>query len=321
MNRDVKLAFVEPDRNVQQRLRSTLVDVAVEADVILGEPLERVIEGLLDRYADRAVLLFVDPFGLALSYDTLVKVLRRSRPNGPIDVLFHFSTLSVARMGRAAIKEVGASTNASQLDRALGPVDWRTALKDLPPVDAAPTHAAIELAKQFGAAIATDCGVPSLSVPVRKRPGHVPAFVLTLFCRDPVGKALWDFADMAGKAHIDWLLRCESDDYSAYLAEQEQTPSLFELQLAPSDLEIERLVAARASAYLPGHLSQLLRAAGALRLQDDPAAAFGELLGVAREKHVRAALKQLEANGLVSGKTTGQFRGETFRWQDQSPSD
>jgi three-Cys-motif partner protein len=314
MNRDVRLAFVEPDPGVRQRLRSTLRVAEIEPDQVIEQSLELAIEGLLDRYKDRAVLLFVDPFGLALSYNTLISVLRRSRSNGPVDVLFHFSTLTVARMGRAVIKGVGAATNASQLDRALGPVDWRTPLKDLPALDGAPTQAAIELARQFSEAVAADCGVPSLSVPVRKRPGHVPVFLLTLFCRDPVGKALWDFADMAGKAHIDWLLRCETDDYTAYLNKQQNTPTLFELQVEPSKPEIEKVILDRASAYLPAHLERLVRERGSLRPQDDPAAAFGDMLGVAREKHLRAALKQLESNGLVTGQTVGQFRKETFTW-------
>jgi hypothetical protein len=223
-------------------------------------------------------------------------------------------------MGRAAIKGVGASTNPAQLDRALGPVDWRTALQDLPPVDGAPTQAAIGLARQFGHAVANDCGVPSLSVPVRKRPGHAPAFVLTLFCRDPVGRALWDFADMAGNAHIDWLLRCESDDYAAYQAAQQRTPTLFELHDAPTEAEIDRLIAMQADMYLPQHLTRLIHARGSLRPQDDPTAVFGELLGISREKHIRVALKQLVDEGRITGKTTGQFRSQIFQWRHTPPS-
>ena len=317
INRDVMLAFVEPDAAVRRRLSVNLAEAGVEFDVLLDRPLESVIDELLDRYSDRAVLLFVDPFGLALSYETLVRVLRRSRQRGPVDVLLHFSTLSIARMGRAAVKGAGAASNATQLDRALGPLDWRAALKDLPELDGAPTQAAIDLAQQFNAAIASECGVPSLSVPIRKRPEHLPLFVLTLFCRDPVGKALWDFADMAGKACVDWLMRCESDDYETYLARQEIAPSLFPLHSEPSESEINRVLDARAHDYLPGHLADLVRRAGLVRLQDDPGSTYGTLLGVAREKHVRVAMSELVEQGLVDIARPGQVRNAVYRWLGQ----
>lgn len=317
INRDVMLAFVEPDAAVRRRLAVNLAEAGVEFDVLLDRPLEAVIDELLDRYSDRAVLLFVDPFGLALSYETLTRVLRRSRRFGPVDVLLHFSTLSIARMGRAAVKGAGAANNATLLDCALGPVDWRAALKDLPSVDGAPTQAAIDLAQQFNAAIAAECGVPSLSVPVRKRPEHVPLFMLTLFCQDPVGKALWDFADMAGKASVDWLMRCGSDDYEAYLALQELTPSLFAIHAEPSEAEINKVLDVRARAYLPGHIGEVLHAAGRMRLQDDPAAVYGKQLGVAREKHCRAAMSELVEQGLVDVAEPGQVRNAVYRWLGQ----
>ncbi len=234
-----------------------------------------------------------------------------------MDVLLHFSTLSIARMGRAAVKGAGAANNATLLDHALGPVDWRAALKDLPSVDGAPTQAAIDVAQQFNAAIAAECGVPSLSVPVRKRPEHVPLFMLTLFCQDPVGKALWDFADMAGKASVDWLMRCGSDDYEAYLARQEHTPSLFAVHTEPSEAEINKVLDIRAREYLPGHIGEVLRTAGRMRLQDDPAAVYGKQLGVAREKHVRAAMSELVEQGLVDIAQPGQVRNAVYRWLGQ----
>lgn len=314
LKRDVKLALVEPDAAIRARLEQNLADADVAVDAILDQPLELVIDELLDRYSDRAVLLFIDPFGLALSYDTLIRVLRRSRQRGPIDVLLHFSTLSIARMGRAAVKGAGATGNAEQLDRALGPVDWRAALKDLPEVDGAPTQAAIDLAQTFNAAIARECGVPSLSVPIRKRPTHLPLFVLTLFCRDPVGKALWDFADMAGVAAVDWLMRCGADDYSAYLARQEVKPTLFPVAFEPSVSEINGVLEARAGGFLPSHLAELIRRAGPLRLQDDPASAYGAQLGFARERHIRAAMTQLFNDGLVEIVEPGQVRNALYRW-------
>jgi three-Cys-motif partner protein len=313
MRRDVRLAFVEPDASVRSRLMATLQREGITPDIMVEGGLEDVLHQLLDRYQDRAVLLFVDPFGLGLSYAALIGALQRSSSRSPIDVLFHFSILSVARMGRAAALGKGARTNAALLDRALGPVDWRSAFADAHDGDGKATRVASELAGEFGRAVAAECGVQSLSIPVRKRPHHLPAFALTLFTRDPVGKALWDFADMAGSAHVDWLLRCESDDYEAYVSEQKHQLTLFQVREQPTEAAVEALVAGRTASYLPKHLAELIRERGTLVPQDDPAAVFGGLLGAARERHVRSALAQLVADGTLAGKTSGQFRNQPFK--------
>jgi hypothetical protein len=138
--------------------------------------------------------------------------------------------------------------------------------------------------------------------------------MLTLFCRDPVGKALWDFADMAGRASVDWLLRCASDEYDAYLAREETNPSLFPVQFEPSINEINRIVDERAAAYLPGHVADLIRRKGTCRLQDDPASVYGEQLGMARAKHVSAAVERLVDRGLVERRGAAQIRNAVLRW-------
>src|SRR5688572_11282890 len=45
MNRDVKLALVEPNDRIRRLLRASLRDALVDADAILDQPLERVIDG------------------------------------------------------------------------------------------------------------------------------------------------------------------------------------------------------------------------------------------------------------------------------------
>lgn len=124
--RDVKLVFVEQDDDRRAQLNQSLAENEVVPDLLLGGSLEDLIDGLLDRYARHAVLLFVDPFGLAFNRATLERTLGRRSPQQPIDVLYHFSLSAVARMGRAGVVEGPTSHhNAEQLDAALGPVGWR----------------------------------------------------------------------------------------------------------------------------------------------------------------------------------------------------
>ena len=153
LGRDVKLAFVEQEDARRAQLSRSLAEHGVAPDQLLGGSLEDVIDDLLDRYDRYAVLLFVDPFGLAVGRRTLERILRRSSRKQPIDVLYHFSLSSVARMGRAGV--LGGPTadhDSTQLDDALGPVGWR---RDFETAEGPqrPTGAAIEVAHRFGGSV------------------------------------------------------------------------------------------------------------------------------------------------------------------------
>ena len=127
-HRDVKLAFVETDRKCRALLEASLAEHRVIADAIDSRPFEVAAPELLDRYSNHAVLAFLDPFGLALSANSLMDMLRRSNRRQPIDVLYHFSLSTVARMGRAGVSDRAEyrDDNARHLDHALGDIDWRT---------------------------------------------------------------------------------------------------------------------------------------------------------------------------------------------------
>jgi three-Cys-motif partner protein len=167
IRRDIKLAFVEPDANRRARLNTALSDAGVVPDVLMDRPFESVVDGLLDRYPDRAILIFVDPFGLGVTLDTLERILGLSSRRRPIDVLYHFSLLSVARMGRAALGQGDSSPNAKQLDSVLGAVGWREHLAGISAESGAATRAALGIGRSFATVVADRTGVPSLGIPVR----------------------------------------------------------------------------------------------------------------------------------------------------------
>lgn len=311
--RDVKLAFVERDDGRREQLRQSLADAEIEPDQLLGGGLEDVIDGLLDRYARHAVLLFVDPFGLAVNGATLERVLRRRSTQQPIDVLYHFSLSTAARMGRAGVLDGPTSRhNAEQLDSALGPIDWRDDFERATAPNA-PTEAALAVARRFGESVRRATGLQSTGVPVRQRPGQLPKYLLMLFSADQ--KAHWDFADLASKAHVDWLYHCDREDYEANVRFREEQ-GLIELFASPepSMKDIDEQLRRDALAYLPDHLSRLIRGRGSLRPLDDVEAVYGEMLGRARVTHVRAAINELHDAGSLDAGGSGDFWLRTFRW-------
>lgn len=311
--RDVRLAFVERDDGRRKQLRQSLADAGIEPDRLLGGSLEGVIDGLLDRYARHAVLLFVDPFGLAVNRATLERVLRRRSTQQPIDVLYHFSLSTVARMGRAGVVDGPTSRhNAEQLDTALGPIGWRRDF-ELASAPNAPTEAALAVARQFGESVGKGTSIQNTGVPVRQRPGQLPKYLLMLFSADR--KAHWDFADQASKAYVDWLYHCDREDYEANVRFREEQ-GLMELFASPEPNmgDIDDQLRRDAATYLPGRLETVLRGRGPLRPMDAVEEVYGEMLGRARVTHVRAAIKALHGAGAVDDDGAREFWTRNIRW-------
>jgi three-Cys-motif partner protein len=293
--RDVKLAFVEEDEARREQLRLSLSENAIEPDQVLGDSLETAIEALLNRYAQHAVLLFVDPFGLAVSRSSLERVLRRRSRQQPIDVLYHFSLSTAARMGRAGVVEGPTSRhNAAHLDAALGDIGWRDDFERATAPNA-PTEAAIDVARRFGESVRLSTGIRSTAVSVRQRPGQ-----------------------LASKAYVDWLYHCDREDYEANVRLREDQ-GLIELFASPepSTKDIDDQLRRDAVSYLPDHLASLLRRRSSLRPVDAVEDVYGEMLGRARVTHLRAAVKQLHDANLVDDDGTGSFWTRTIRWTGQ----
>jgi hypothetical protein len=133
-----------------------------------------------------------------------------------------------------------------------------------------------------------------------------------LFSADP--KAHWDYADVAGKAHVDWLHHCDRTDYEANIQRQEESGLLPLFQESEPDKdEIEQQIRRDALGYLTGHIAEVLRAQGSLRPMDAVQETYGDQLGLARATHVRAALKDLHRQGVIADDARGDFWTRTIR--------
>jgi three-Cys-motif partner protein len=306
LGRDIKLAFVEYDDGRRTKLAASLAENDFEPDQLLGARFQDVIDDLLTRYDRRAVLLFVDPFGLAMDRDSLVRILRRSSFRQPLDVLYHFSLSTVARMGRAAVSTARtAEHNASLLDAALGPLDWSQYFEGATDPGEA-TLAAIDVARAFGKSIRQTTGLRSTAVQVRQRPSQLPKYLLMLFSSN--AQAHWDFADQASMAHVDWLYHCASEDYEDFVAKTDETgvQSLWS-EPPPDRSDLEEQLTLQAAAYFEAHLTELLTRRNTLKPIDSIEDIYGELLGRARVKHLRSAFKRLHAEGTIDNNGAGDF--------------
>ncbi len=313
--RDVRLAFVEQDDGLRSQLTATLASEQVQVDQILGGDFDQVADDLLQRYDDRAVLLFVDPFGLAIRRETLSRVLAARSRGRPIDVLYHFSLSTVARQGALGVtSKRGASLSSAQLDAALGASTWRAPFETSPGGDGAATNAALTVAQAFATSVATEAGVTTTSVPVRRRPENLPTYLLTLFSADR--KAHWGFADMAGKTYVDWLHHCDREEFEANLKRDEQLGLLKLVEdPEPEISQIDQLLADKAKSHFARHLPTALERLGSIVPIDHFEELYGPMLGRARELHLRNAFKELHKQGRTDDKATGQdWMERTITW-------
>jgi three-Cys-motif partner protein len=308
----VRLALVEQADDLRTRLVESLEREGVRPDKIVPGRLEDALDELLDRYDRRAVLVFVDPFGLAIDRTTLERVLRARSSRRPVDVIYHFSVSAVARMGRAAVLgREGAESNAAQLDGALGSIDWRTPFLHAEGPEE-PTSAAVNVARLFKDAVRASTGIISTTIPVRQRPDHLPKYLLMLFSAND--EAHWDSADQAGKARVDWLHHCDTEDYEANVRDREEhgVLTLFDEQPPERD-RIDQQVASEAESSLRDHIRELLTRRADLRPVDAVEAVYGDHLGRARTMHVRSALKALYLDGEIDDDGKGEFWFRTIR--------
>ncbi|MCQ3810216.1 MAG: three-Cys-motif partner protein TcmP [Acidimicrobiia bacterium] len=313
MGRNVKLAFVEPDQRIRRRLERSLGEADIRPNSLVSKPFDTALEGLLEQFADHALLVFVDPFGLAVDQATLLRLFGKSTRRQPIDVLYHFSLSTVARMGRAGISDIEtAAHNALRLDEALGSVNWREEFAGSDERGKS-TEAAMAVARRFSASVTAESDFASTSIPVRQRPGQLPKYLLILFSKDP--QAHWDFADQASMAYVDWLHHCDTIDYQANLQAREASgiQTLFE-DPAPDRSNVEALLESEAIGYLTTRVVDIIHRHRRIRLIDRIEDVYGEMLGRARIRHLRKAIRALHTEGLIDDNGVGDFHCRNIQW-------
>jgi hypothetical protein len=128
-------------------------------------------------------------------------------------------------------------------------------------------------------------------------------------------QAHWDFADLASSAYVDWLYHCDREDYEANVRLRDEH-GLLELFSSPEPNrdDTDKRLRLEAAEYLPDYLRDVMQRAGALRPIDSIEVVYGEMLGRARVTHLRAAIKQLHAAGVVDDDGRGDFWERVITW-------
>ena len=203
-------------------------------DVKEGE-VESHLEAAVSAAGKDPLLIFLDPFGTALAYDLLVQTLA-GRPKGaPTEVLLNFNIDSVRRIGGRLSEDLTPGTskfNSRELtlrrvDGFLSGEWWRQMYLDnyTHGEDGSAGRAATLVADEFRRRLEAATGLKSIVVPVRRRPGHAPLFLLTLFYGHDA--AAYQFADVASLANKDWRNYNRQLDLAEEIERFNTAPTLF----------------------------------------------------------------------------------------------
>jgi three-Cys-motif partner protein len=289
--RRVHTVFSEREQAYCSQLRDLLAEKGVDPATyeVRQGPVEDHLDHVLTSIADHPLFVFLDPFGLTVPFERVVQVLTsRDQPNLPrsnqpkTELLMNFSYEAVRRISGALRSEKSYAAKEAQiqaLDNALGG-DWWHELAEAEP-DGWVTQVLVGFADRV--AMATRCSY--ITADVSDSLEAKPVYELILFTRHSDG--LWEMNNamsLARKEWRQWLVE-QKEDSAGGQAE------LRGLEFADNELSW--------SDEIEANVESLLGSTAGFTIEDKLERVLGRTLGLAREKHIRAALKSLSVRGII----------------------
>ncbi len=231
------------------------------------------------------LFLFLDPCGLGLPYDTLVKTLNApSRRSKPTEVLLNFSMEAVRRIGGHITSTKGNEATLRRLDDAVGGDWWRTYFE-------AGEHDPDGMVAEFVTRLARDTNMGVRAFPVRRAPHHKPIYYLVFGTRSNHG--VWAISDSAAKAADEWRERHAED--------KNIEGTLFDIE---QEMALEKLDA-DAIPDIAANIERLITEHDQFRVLDYPTEILGSHVGEVRNAAVRKAIKRLYEQGKITSYKKG----------------
>lgn len=301
--RNVECVFIEQAAQEYQQLAKLVEehDLAGNCRVLHGTA-EDHLDGAVANMDDAPLLAFLDPYSLLVPFKQLVGTLLH-RPRGRdwsrthiTEVMFNFGMSAVRRFAGFLDREFPRDANRKQaetivarLDEFLGGDWWQGVYREH-----RDGHYEQEVLSGYLRRLveAADGDWGWMVIDVSDTYRGPPTYQLGLLTQHPDG--LWAFNEAASLG-VD-ALRASSLQQSG------------QLELSGiNDVDADRVAA------IKKNIRSTLESVGPFAIGDQVGNVFGEVLGEAREKHVRKALKQLYDSGELANKVVGVKRIETYQ--------
>lgn len=291
--RSVRTVFSERDQSYCDALEQMMTDKGIDpaSYEIWSGPVEEHVDTVLHEAGDLPLFVFLDPYGLSVSFEQLVHILTaRNRAGMPLgyqpktEVLLNFSYEALRRIAGVlrSDKDYTAKTaQIAKLDATLGGEWWRDVALDQPEDWIAQILAGF--ARRIrdawgGGAFITASVADSLSAQ--------PVYELILFTGHIDG--VWAMMNAMSTARQSWR---------AWLtADQDQRA----LEGLTFDDDEDAWIA-----EIANNIRATLGDRGAFTVRQELARVLGRTLGLARETHITKALRLLKKEGHILEVPTG----------------
>lgn len=301
-HRQLECLFVEQDPAAFQQLsqftseagdnlhvRVFRGDVADNLDLILAET-----QGI-------PLFVFLDPFGLMIPFEDVGKILTRPAGVGmPTEVLINFSTIALRRIAGHLTSPSANEATLRRMDEVCDGDWWRAAW-----LEKAPTREANDQEREaaeeavvegYATRLSTAAHAGYWTADVRNREHYRSAYHLVFLSRHHDG--LYLFGESLSLGLEKWRRA---------IFDAESVGSLFEGDEDEFKAE-EKALSDKWVTEIAENLRRLLAEHGSFRILDRYSEVYGDTLGKARVKHLRAAWKILIREGI----TKTDARGELF---------
>ncbi|MEV4415425.1 three-Cys-motif partner protein TcmP [Catellatospora sp. NPDC049609] len=298
--RQLECFFVEDDPQVFAKLQQVVASEGAGLQIALAQGKAAAqLPSLLSQVAGLPALVFLDPFGLMVPFETAVMPFM-ARPAGygtpPTETLINFNASTLRRIAGHLTSPKAFESTLVRMDEVFGSADWRDIWLQHAP--AGSTQAQREAAEtavvtEYSRRLAKAAGSGFWYTEVFNRAGNRPVYYLVFLTRHKDGMS--SFAEALSLGLERWR---------EALHKIENADSLF-----GDDSAFKASEDALAEAWvdeIEANLRKQLALGQPFRVVDHYMQVLGEAFGQAREKHLRKAWKRLHADGTTLVDSSGK---------------
>jgi three-Cys-motif partner protein len=301
--RSVHTVFSEKDQDYCDRLEEMLTEKGIDESTyeIRRGPVERHVDSVLAETADLPLFVFLDPYGLTVSFERVVHVLKSrdkagwSRQLQPkTELLMNFSYEAVRRIAgviRSGRDYAAKEGQIRSLDEALGGNWWHEIARE------ERDGWVEEILEGYAQRVGQVARYGYITATVADSLEAKPVYELILFTRHMDG--FWEMVrsmSMARKVWREWLAE----------RREQATGGQAELRGLEFDDDESAWVDEIAS-----NVEELLGDKPKFIIEEELGVVLGRTLGLARETHIRQALKALKSQGVVAEVPRGSLQRAT----------
>lgn len=298
--RSVFSVFSEKDQGYCDTLCEMLAKKGIDSRTyeVRRGPVEDHIGEVLNDARDLPLFVFLDPYGLTIPFDSVVDVLRhRDKANTPVlqqpktELLLNFSYEAVRRIAgviRSRRKYSAKQGQIDALDTALGGDWWHDLARD------EPDGWVQDVLEGYADRVGKAATYSYITAPVADSLNALPVYELILFTRHADG--IWEMARSMSMARKEWRERLVNENERDSGGQKEFRGLQFD-DNEPAWVE-----------EIAANVASILVDKNGFVIEDELGRLLGRTLGLARETHIRKALKLAKESGAIEAVPAGKLQ-------------